>query len=81
MREILTTSAFVFAASAVSSSIASLVLFDAGAVGTLILWAFGWLRWAVGFVAVVDAISVSIANIFGLNAEALTEMLVRVAFY
>lgn len=84
LREILTTSAFVFTASAVSSSVASLVLVNAGAVSTLIFRAsfgFGCLRWAVGFVAVVDAINVSIANLLGLNASALTEVFVMVALY
>lgn len=76
------TSAFVFAAGAVSSAVASLVLVDAGAVGALIFRAsfgFGRLSRAVCFVAVVDAVNVSVANPFRLNALALTEVLVVVA--
>lgn len=80
-REILTTSAFVFTASAVPSSVASLVLVDAGAIGTLIFRAAGWLSWAVGFIAVVDAIDVSIANSFRFDALALTEVLVGMTLY
>lgn len=82
LREILTTSAFVFTAGAVTSAVASLVLVDAGAVGALIFrtsFGFGRLSWAVGFVAVVDAIDISVANPLRLNAFALTEVLVVVA--